>query len=51
MELKDNTPKKLTARERLAFRLILIAIEIIHPMKYSHKWNPIKKDLLDELDQ
>ena len=50
MEPEDNTPKKLTARERLAFRLILVAIEIIHPMRWSHKWDDVKRDLLAELD-
>jgi hypothetical protein len=41
--------KDLTRRERIALWLILLALDIISPCRWSHKWDAMAKDIREEL--
>lgn len=53
--MSENTDKPLTMRERLALRLILLAVVIVEPFKWSHAGkhhiDALRQELGDKVDQ
>lgn len=48
-ELKD-CEKPITLRQRLAVQLILIAIQILSPFQWEHKWAEWRDDFLKRMN-
>lgn len=48
MKLEESTVDKLTIRERVALKLILLAIELVYPPKWYHKWEEIRDEIIEE---